>query len=114
MNLLEVNQQESTVSVFFWIKLEWKNEWFAFLFLNDDFRFNDVEKMIGANETYFQPILRYYHIFDNQLTTLKKTIYIEKRNPKKVSLSEKTLRPEEVYEGSENTFTMDVLHRKEF
>ena len=60
------------------------------------------------------PQLRYYHIYDDQMITLKSTNYIERGLSQNSSLSSNQLRPTELYEGSKNTFMMDVLHRYTF
>ena len=112
MNLLEVSQEKSTFTVFFWIKLEWKNGKHAFEFLHDDFQLNNVQTM--TNSSVWIPHLKYYHIYDDQFRTLKSTTYIEKGLSQNVSMSPSPLRPTEVYEGSKNTFMMDILHREIF
>ena len=112
MELLEVSQEKSTFTVFFWIKLEWKNSKLAFKFLHDNFQLNNVNTM--TNLSIWIPKLRYYHIYDDQMITLKSTNYIKRGLSQNSSLSSNQLRPTELYEGSENTFMMDVLHRYQF
>ena len=109
MELLEVSQEKSSFSVFFWIKLEWKNSKLAFKFLQNDYQLNNVDTM--TNLSIWIPQLRYYHIYDDQMITLKSTNYIERGLSQNSSLSSNQLRPTELYEGSKNTFMMDVLHR---
>ena len=65
MELLEVSQEKSSFSVFFWIKLEWKNSKLAFKFLHNDYQLNNVETM--TNMSIWIPQLRYYHIYDDQM-----------------------------------------------
>ena len=55
LNVLDVSQDDSTFSLFFWIKLEWINPNHDFLFLNDDFFLNDVSKM--TNNSIYLPDL---------------------------------------------------------
>ena len=117
MDLLEVSQEKSTVSVFFWIKLEWKNSQLAFKFLHENYLLNNVDIMTqhsSSSSSIWIPKLRYYHIYDGQITTLKTTNYIEKGLSQNFSLSSSPLRPTELYEGSQNTFMMDILHRDIF
>ena len=117
MDLLEVSQEKSTVSVFFWIKLEWKNSQLAFKFLHENYLLNNVDIMTqhsSSSSSIWIPKLRYYHIYDGQITTLKTTNYIEKGLSQNSSLSSSPLRPTELYEGSQNTFMMDILHRDIF
>ena len=109
MDLLEVSQEKSTFTVFFWIKLEWKNSNLAFKFLHENYLLNNVDIM--TTSSIWIPKLRYYHIYDDQIVTLKTTNYIEKGLSQNSSLSGSPLRPTELYEGSKNTFMMDILHR---
>ena len=68
MELLGVSLEKSTFTVFFWIKLEWKNNNLVFKFLHEDFRLNNVNVM--TNLTIWRPQLKFYHIYDDQMKTL--------------------------------------------
>ena len=111
MELLGVSLEKSTFTVFFWIKLEWKNNNLVFKFLHEDFQLNNVNVM--TNLTIWRPQLKFYHIYDDQMKTLKMTTYIRKGMSQNTSLNYDLLnsRLYEIYEGSKNTFMMDILHR---
>ena len=66
-----------------------------------------------TNLTIWRPQLKFYHIYDDPIKTLKKTTYVRKGMSQNTSLiyDQLSSRLIEIYEGTKNTFMMDVLHR---
>ena len=112
LDVLDVSQDDSTVSLFFWIKLEWINPNHDFTFLNDDFLLNDVSRM--TNNSIYLPELQFIQIYENQFTELKKSVNIEKTAVPIMSTHPDHVRPMEIYKGANNKFLMDSLISAQF
>merc|ERR1712061_520859 len=112
LNVLDVSQDDSTFSLFFWIKLEWINPNHDFLFLNDDFFLNDVSKM--TNNSIYLPDLQFIQIYDDQFSKLKEPVIIEKSAGPTMSTMADHVRPKEMYKGADNKFLMDSLISAQF
>ena len=111
-DVLDISQDDSTFTLQFWLKLEWINPNYDFLFLNDDFHLNDVAKMT-KNSIYY-PELKFDRVYDGQISKLKESVIIEKTAGPTLFTQEDHVRPKEMYKGVENRFLMDILIDAEF
>ena len=71
MDLLGVSLEKSTFTVFFWIKLEWKNSNLVYKFLHEDFRQNNSVFTVATAFFHFPAIFTFTPSFFSSCTLVK-------------------------------------------
>ena len=112
LDVFDISQSDSTFSLHFWLKLEWINPNYDFLFLNSDFHLNEVAKM--TKNSIYLPEIQFARIFDGQFLKLKESVVIEKTANPAMSSQTDHVRPKEMYKGIENRFLMEALIDAQF
>ena len=114
LDVLDISQDKSTFTLFFWLRLEWFYS-YDFYFLNENYKQNKVDEMTDIIDVW-KPNITFLHLDDNPLTTFEESYYVLRKASPKVYPSSMNMvyRYKEYYTGNENPFIKDALHQAEF
>ena len=115
LDVLDISQERSTFTLFFWLRLEWFHM-YNFLFLSENYKENSVDKM--TNLTIWKPNITFLHLYKKPLETFEDSHYVQRRaspslHPNSVG-GQPAFPPSDFYKGVENSFIKDSLHKAEF
>ena len=126
LKILDISQEKSTFTIYFWLRLQWFNPAMKFYFLKKNYKFNDEYATMypeGEGENplsvaVLMPNLTFLHLDGNPLTTFEEVVYVARRNEPVMHddyFRMDTVKSSgEMYKGSENPYIKDSLHQAEF
>ena len=126
LEILDISQEKSTFTLYFWQRLQWFNPNVDFYFLQENYKSNDkytaffVERENRTWETVpiKMPCPTFMHLDGTPLTTFEEAVYVNRRT--NATMDDDYFRMDtakssgEKYRGSENNYIKDSLHQAEF
>ena len=128
LKILDISQEESTFTIYFWLRLRWFNPSVEFYFLKNNYKLNDkyatmlVEPEVEGTNLLSVPVimpnLTFLHLDNNPLTTFEEIVYVGRRE--KPIMHDDYFRMDtskssgERFKGSENPYIKDSLNQGEF
>ena len=132
LEVLDISQDKSTFTLYFWMRLQWFNHNYNIYFLQDVYKLNTnyrvnqrINKVEEGNNTRWEktevempwtPNLTFIHLDETPLITFDMAVYIERRMSPHLSEDQMNMNglQNEIYKGEENPFIKDSLHQAEF
>ena len=74
LDVLDISQDRSTFTLFFWLRLEWFKT-YRFYFLNENYKQNKVDEMTNAIDVW-KPKIAFLYLDDKTLTTFEESSYV--------------------------------------
>ena len=131
LNILDISQEKSTFTIYFWLRQQWYNPSVQFYFLKENYLLNNkyatmlVEDFDHEDDNpnfvsvpIIMPNLTFLHLDDTPLNTFEEEVYVKRLT--KPIMHEDYFRMDnyksagERYRGSENPYIKDSLHQAEF
>ena len=105
-NIFDINEVTSEFSMIFQIYLEWKDPRLKFFYLNGDIEKNIIDKDVWIPKLVFANQKQYISEYRTKLKVKKQGV------PRQNAYE--TMNMEEMYEGSENTITLQEMFQMKF
>ena len=126
LNILDISQEKSTFTIYFWLRQQWYNPSVQFYFLKENYMLNnnyDTMLVEGDGDVLvsvpiIMPNLTFLHLDDTPLTTFEEEVYVGRHTKPKMHddyfRMDNAKSAGERYKGSENPYIKDSLHQAEF
>ena len=122
LKVLDISQEKSTFTLYFWLRLKWFNPTLEFYFLKENYELNNkyltVDMMDDGNFDVIMPHPTFLHLYESHITTLDEAVYVGKRAQPTMDngylFMDSSKSSWETYKGSENPYIKESLHHAEF
>ena len=112
VQIININEADSTISILFNVSLKWTDPLLNFTFLKNDKNINQIKAKEVDN--VWKPVIHISLLQKDTLEKLKEQIFVEKMGTPTVPMNEDSIQSNEVYTGKENPIEMAVLYQGVF
>ena len=111
LKVLDISQERSTFTIYFWLRLEWLDPSKEFFYLKEE---DYTENNINDWREKLAKKVKFLHLYDNPVTVFEDELFIKRSSGPVMDGEMETLMPREKYLGSENSLFQESLNQAEF
>ena len=110
LDIIEINQDPGTVSIFMKLVLEWFDDNVEYTFLKEDHYLNPIDKT--TEDKIWTPIIGYTYLNGQEIAF--RTLVVKKKHNPILSGDVNETNPKELFLGSQNSFELEIFQTVEF